>query len=413
MNSVIKMQELFDIIVRSYRIPRHIFSIDSQNLSDLDFHFRRDIMPDFDYRLMFQEMTNSVSEDYPVDYEDSFGTHYIVFKYENLPEDSYEVLGPIMYSALRATDLMPIIESHGISTAHFDDVKHFYFRITIISDALSFRYLLNNIISSSLGAECHLHNQRTNYSRIEEEKHDIDTLIPKSVAAFAAMEARYDVERRLLEAVKEGNIQEALHCYNLFMGFTLEERSGDPLRDGKNMVIAVDTLLRKAAQQAYVHPLHLDDISRKMVIEIEHTTSLVELSNLCGTMIRKYCLLVKSYSRAEYSPLIRDILNYIDFHYQEKIALADLADKFAVSKNHLSFLFHQEVGQTLTDYTNLLRIDRSILLLNTTSDSMPLIAEKCGFSDANYFTRTFRKYKNMSPLQYRQMMNAKEPPREN
>lgn len=43
----------------------------------------------------------------------------------------------------------------------------------------------------------------------------------------------------------------------------------------------------------------------------------------------------------------------------------------------------------------------SLIQLNTTDLSMQEIAEKCGFTDANYFTRTFKKFQGMTPLKYR------------
>lgn len=36
--------------------------------------------------------------------------------------------------------------------------------------------------------------------------------------------------------------------------------------------------------------------------------------------------------------------------------------------------------------------------------SMQSISEQCGFSDANYFARTFKKMQGMSPLKYRQSL---------
>ena len=413
MRTSINCDELFDIFMRSLRIPRHIFTETSEDLSELDFHFRRDLNPSFDYVQMFREMTKHVSQNYPVDYEDSFGTHYIILKYETLAPDEYEVWGPLMYENFTDQMFMPLVRKHNIPSSHFEDLKQFFFRITLIKDVLSFRLFITQIFCLIDGESVSLHNEKPNFSKKEQEKQDIDIMIPKSVAAFSALEARYDVERKLMDAVTRGSIQDGIQAYNLFMGFKLEQRTPDPVRNAKDMLITVNTLLRKAAEKAYVHPLHLDNISSKMMIEIENCSSVIELESLCGTMIRKYCLLVKSHSRAEYSPIIRDVMKYIDFHYQEKLTLQSLSDQFSVSKNHLSHIFHQEVGQTLTDYINTQRIDRAILLLNTSGDSMPVIAEQCGFSDANYFTRTFRKYKNMSPLQYRQMMNAKEPPREN
>ena len=56
---------------------------------------------------------------------------------------------------------------------------------------------------------------------------------------------------------------------------------------------------------------------------------------------------------------------------------------------------------TVTDYINRTRVDRATAMLAKTSLSVQEIAERCGFSDASYFTRIFRKLNDMTPNEYR------------
>ena len=181
-------------------------------------------------------------------------------------------------------------------------------------------------------------------------------------------------------------------------------RISDPIRDAKDMVIAVNTLLRKAAESAYVAPLYIDNLNAKLTIDIENCSTVSQVYSVNSNIIRRYCMLVKTYSRANYHSIIRDTLNYIDVHYQEELSLSFFAQKFTVTKNYLSALFHEQVGMTLTDYINSTRIQHSLLLLNTTDNSMSDIAIACGFNDANYFTRAFKKHKGKSPSEYRKSL---------
>ena len=48
-----------------------------------------------------------------------------------------------------------------------------------------------------------------------------------------------------------------------------------------------------------------------------------------------------------------------------------------------------------------IRIDRAKELLDFTDESIADIAEASGFSDQNYFARTFKKVTGMTPTQYR------------
>jgi two-component system response regulator YesN len=48
-----------------------------------------------------------------------------------------------------------------------------------------------------------------------------------------------------------------------------------------------------------------------------------------------------------------------------------------------------------------IRIDRAKELLDFTDKSIAEVAEASGFSDQNYFARTFKKVTGMTPSQYR------------
>jgi transcriptional regulator GlxA family with amidase domain len=61
---------------------------------------------------------------------------------------------------------------------------------------------------------------------------------------------------------------------------------------------------------------------------------------------------------------------------------------------------------TVTDYINRTRVRRAEALLGKTALPMQAIAEQCGFSDANYFTRTFKKINDVSPNDYRKSLTA-------
>ena len=77
-------------------------------------------------------------------------------------------------------------------------------------------------------------------------------MISLSSIPYASVEARYAVENRMLDAIRHGDISEATYQQNLFMGFTLDQRLPDTMRDGKDMLIAVNTAYRKAIEQAAV-----------------------------------------------------------------------------------------------------------------------------------------------------------------
>ncbi len=218
------------------------------------------------------------------------------------------------------------------------------------------------------------------------------------------IEKRYRMENSFLEAVIKGDFAEATQRMNEWGKFRILPRHGDALRDVKNLSLVMNTLLRKSVEQANVHPVYIDELSRKQAIEIESLSSVGQIQMHRMEMIRKYCLLVNNYSRSGYSQLIHRCLDYVDFHYMEQITLKSLADQFYVSNTHLSALFKKEVDLNLKEYIQEVRLRQARLMLNTTRLPIQEIATSCGFLDVNYFTRVFRKVHGISPRAYRNKM---------
>ncbi len=83
------------------------------------------------------------------------------------------------------------------------------------------------------------------------------------------------------------------------------------------------------------------------------------------------------------------------------LAVRSIAEELECSPDYLSHLYHQETGETLTHYINRQRVNGALEALASTDKSIAEIASACGFSDAGYFTRVFRKLTNLTPGDYR------------
>lgn len=95
------------------------------------------------------------------------------------------------------------------------------------------------------------------------------------------------------------------------------------------------------------------------------------------------------------------ILTYINEHFSEPINLDSLADRFYISKYHLSREFKKEYNQTIIQYLLNKRITYAKELLRFTDMSIGEIAQKCGIGDMNYFNKVFRKVEGGTASEYR------------
>ena len=221
--------------------------------------------------------------------------------------------------------------------------------------------------------------------------------------SIEVLEQRYNDESLLMEYVAHGDFASIDKLAHLNSS-GIKPRLSDSIRDRKNFMIILNTLCRKAAQSAYVHPIHLDEISRKFAIRIESCTTIAQLETLENEITRKYCLLVQSYSLRKYSKPVQNIINYISFNLTDNLSLNAISSEFALNSSYVSSLFKRETGSTLTNFVNNKRVEHAIYLLNTTKLPIQDIAVQCGITDVNYFTKLFKKIKNMTPSQYRELI---------
>lgn len=217
---------------------------------------------------------------------------------------------------------------------------------------------------------------------------------------------RYAAENKMLEAVAKGDVQDALAAYETFHQFQLAPRLRSPLREFKNYTIILNSLFRKAIEQASVHPYYLDHISARFALELETLGSVEEGRRLRVRMVKEYCRYVQQYSLRQYSPLIQKVINEINLHLDAPLSLKTLAAQCYISPSYLSNVFKQETGQTLTDYISRRRMERAARLLLTTNARVAVVAEEVGILDVNYFTKMFKNATGQTPTAYRRDKRA-------
>lgn len=92
------------------------------------------------------------------------------------------------------------------------------------------------------------------------------------------------------------------------------------------------------------------------------------------------------------------IARYIEANFSQKLTVDGLCELFHFSRPTLFARFKKEYGMGVTEYVNNTRIEKGKKLLERYDVSET--AERVGFSDANYFSRIFKKYTGLSPSDY-------------
>lgn len=102
--------------------------------------------------------------------------------------------------------------------------------------------------------------------------------------------------------------------------------------------------------------------------------------------------------------LVCDILEYIDSFVYTKITIKDLEHKFFYNRYYIMKLFKKEIGITIFDYINKLRINGSINEISNTNNLLIKVAMNNGFYSLEYFSEIFKKEVGISPREYKKMI---------
>lgn len=105
---------------------------------------------------------------------------------------------------------------------------------------------------------------------------------------------------------------------------------------------------------------------------------------------------------------VREILEYLREHYTEDLSLAMLAERYAITPEHISRTFKQETGLNFSEYLSQLRLKKAEAMLKQSDESIAKIAFACGFNDSNYFCEKFKKVYQCSPVKFRKASRAGE-----
>ena len=107
-------------------------------------------------------------------------------------------------------------------------------------------------------------------------------------------------------------------------------------------------------------------------------------------------------SSEESSP-VTAIKNFIASHYHnESLSIKDISDHVFLSTSYICTLFKMETGLTLNQYITKYRIEKAKKLLADPRNKVSDISSKVGYSDGNYFGKTFKKIVGLSPTEYRE-----------
>ena len=168
---------------------------------------------------------------------------------------------------------------------------------------------------------------------------------------------------------------------------------------GKHYVVNVpkpDDIWQKGIQiTKYSTPSCLDEV-RRLSLFLDILAELMEENG--ENTKRQTDYLGNSY--------VRFLVNYLNYHYSEKILLSQIAEKIDVSRSYLTHSFKALMHMPPKEYLTQVRMQHAEYMLLNTGKTIKEISRLCGYDDSMSFDKSFRKYYKLSPGSYRNNNNA-------
>ena len=334
---------------------------------------------------------------------DEFFCNYFFLR---LPEEenTFLLIGPYLSFRLSREWMLEKAEQYHISAMQFDRMERCLAEVRILSDDGPVYALLSAFGEIIWGkgsafefSDLSLRQAPPVHPVAEDTAQGSESL----AMHMQAMEKRYAYENELMDLVSQGLSSRAEQMLRYLPSTTLDQRSTDPIRNVKNYCIVCNTLLRKAAEKGGVHPVQLDKYSAALARRVERINESEEGTEMMCEMVRTYCRLVRVHAIGHYPPLVQRTLSYMDANLAGDLSLRTLAAAQNVSGSYLSSMFHREYGKTVTECVMEKRMEAAAGLLLSTHLQIQTVAQHCGFSDVNYFSKTFKRYFGVPPRQYR------------
>lgn len=190
---------------------------------------------------------------------------------------------------------------------------------------------------------------------------------------------------------------------------------------------AVETILQKLYKTFYKNNRFLQnpvkDLYYKMFLALEdarhqqkiagsgNIESIAETIDDCFTFPELHQTLIdkteeyftKAETTSQENPTIFLIKDYISKNYMnETLSVKDISSHVFLSTSYVCTFFKSETGHTLNQYITEYRMEKAKQLLKDARFKITDVSSRVGYSDGNYFGKSFKKYCGLSPSEYRE-----------
>lgn len=171
--------------------------------------------------------------------------------------------------------------------------------------------------------------------------------------------------------------------------------------------------------ERYGLEVHMQRLFESVAAELERQENYYQ--DIIKARIREFWYLLKrnlphssakavSYNkRIEQMYDFQQFLSYMEEHYNENITLEYAAEQMNFSPSHFSKMFKKLTGINFVTYLNMVRVEKAMECLQSTSMKITEIGFHCGFNNVRTFNRVFKEVTGYTPSQFAAEMEGERP----
>lgn len=150
---------------------------------------------------------------------------------------------------------------------------------------------------------------------------------------------------------------------------------------------------------ADMNEIHM--LTQKFTEHIQQFTDIEELSAWISGMLQRFIAETFEFGEVKNEEIVYKVVDYLKKNYMRRITLDEIAAEVFISKAYLSSIFKKDTGESIINYLNRMRVEKSKVLLKEQDVPIVEVANLCGFDGQSYFTKVFRELVGVTPMQYR------------